>query len=167
MDERSFPGRDQPHRPDPENSSRRKPQFATTDPSNERPGPVYEGHTRDEALAIAREARRNWEAWRRASIFERACLMRAAAQVLRRCQDEFAELMTAEMGKTLTEGRTEIEKCAFSCDYFAENSERCLARRPIDVGGPKAFVTYHPLGVILAVMPWNCPFWQVFRTGIE
>jgi len=71
--------------------------------------------------------------------------------------------MTAEMGKTLTEGRAEIEKCAFNCDYFAENAERFLGRRSIDIGGPKTFVTYNPLGVILAVMPWNFPFWQVFR----
>src|SRR5450631_3328655 len=89
--------------------------------------------------------------------------MRGAAQVLRRRSDEFAELMTAEMGKTLTEGRSEIAKSAFNCDYFAENGERFLARREIDIGGPKAFVTYNPLGVVLAVMPWNFPFWQVFR----
>jgi succinate-semialdehyde dehydrogenase/glutarate-semialdehyde dehydrogenase len=89
--------------------------------------------------------------------------MRAAAQVLRRRQDEFAELMTAEMGKTLKDGRAEIEKCAFNCDYFAENAERFLARRRVDLGGPAAFVTYNALGVVLAVMPWNFPFWQVFR----
>ena len=94
---------------------------------------------------------------------ERSFLMQAAARVLRRRQDAFAKLMTAEMGKTLREGRAEIEKCAFNCDYFAENAERFLGRRPIDSGGPKTFVAYNPLGVILAVMPWNFPFWQVFR----
>ena len=140
-----------------------KPQFPTTDPSNEKPGPVYEGHTRDEALAIARKVRCTWETWRRTSFSERASLMRSAAQLLRRRTDEFAELMTAEMGKTLTEGRSEIEKSAFNCDYFAENGERFLARREIDIGGPKTFVTFNPLGVVLAVMPWNFPFWQVFR----
>ena len=80
-------------------------------------------------------------------------LMQAAARVLRHRQDVFAGLMTAEMGKTLKEGRDEIEKCAFNCDFFAENAEHFLARRQIDIGGPKAFVTYNPLGVILAVMP--------------
>jgi succinate-semialdehyde dehydrogenase/glutarate-semialdehyde dehydrogenase len=163
MDESIFPGRDQRLRPEPENSAAAKPRFATTNPSNEQPGPIYEGHTCDEALAIARNVRRSFETWRRTSFPERTGLMRAAAQVLRRRQDEFAELMTAEMGKTLKDGRAEIEKCALNCDYFAENAERFLARRPADVGGAKAFVTYNPLGVILAVMPWNFPFWQVFR----
>jgi succinate-semialdehyde dehydrogenase / glutarate-semialdehyde dehydrogenase len=140
-----------------------RPRFPTTDPSNEKAGPVYEGHKCDEALAIAREVRCAWETWRRTSFSERAGLMRSAAQLLRRRTDEFAELMTAEMGKTRTEGRAEIDKCAFNCDYFAENGERFLARREIDIGGPKTFVTFNPLGVVLAVMPWNFPFWQVFR----
>jgi succinate-semialdehyde dehydrogenase / glutarate-semialdehyde dehydrogenase len=163
MDKTIFPGRDQPHSPKPASPSGTKPRFTTIDPSNGEPGPVYEGHTCEEALTIARDVRRSFEAWRRTSFPERAGLMRAAAQVLRRRQDEFAELMTAEMGKTLKEGRAEIEKCALNCDYFAENAERFLARRSIDIGGPKAFVTYNPLGVVLAVMPWNFPFWQVVR----
>jgi succinate-semialdehyde dehydrogenase/glutarate-semialdehyde dehydrogenase len=83
--------------------------------------------------------------------------MRAAAAVLRGRADEFAALMTDEMGKTLTEGRAEIEKCAFNCDWFADNAELYLAREPIDLGGPEAFVTFNPLGVVLAVMPWNFP----------
>jgi succinate-semialdehyde dehydrogenase/glutarate-semialdehyde dehydrogenase len=67
------------------------------------------------------------------------------------------------MGKTFDDGRSEVEKCAFQCDWFADNAERYLARQPVDIGGPEAFVTYNPLGVVLAVMPWNFPFWQVFR----
>src|SRR3954464_2546451 len=71
--------------------------------------------------------------------------------------------MTAEMGKILKDGRAEIEKCAFNCDHFAENARTFLAREPVDLGGPRAFVTFNPLGVVLAVMPWNFPVWQVFR----
>lgn len=71
--------------------------------------------------------------------------------------------MTAEMGKTRKEGLAEIQKCAFNCDHFAENAERYLAVEPVELGGPKTFVTYNPIGVVLAVMPWNFPFWQVFR----
>src|SRR3954469_24083649 len=71
--------------------------------------------------------------------------------------------MTAEMGKILKDGRAEIEKCAFNCEHYAANAEGYLAREPVDLGGPKAFVTFNPLGVVLAVMPWNFPFWQVFR----
>lgn len=140
-----------------------KPRLQTVDPSNGRPGRSYEGHRRDEALAIARDVRGAFEGWRKTSLAERAPLMKAAASVLRKRQDELAELMTAEMGKRIVEGRAEIEKCAFNCDHFADHAEHYLAREPIDLAGPKAFVTFNPLGVVLAVMPWNFPFWQVFR----
>jgi succinate-semialdehyde dehydrogenase/glutarate-semialdehyde dehydrogenase len=71
--------------------------------------------------------------------------------------------MTEEMGRPHADGLAEVEKCATNCDFYAEKAAAFLARRPVDVGGPKAFVTYNPLGVVLAVMPWNFPFWQVFR----
>jgi succinate-semialdehyde dehydrogenase/glutarate-semialdehyde dehydrogenase len=67
------------------------------------------------------------------------------------------------MGKTLDDGRAEIEKCAFQCDWFADHAETYLAKEPVDVGGGEAFITFNPIGVLLAVMPWNFPFWQVFR----
>ena len=161
MDETARPPeREQSHTREPAGS---KPRFATTDPATCKPGQSHEGHTRDEALAIARDARRAFETWRRTSFAHRAGLVKRAAEVLRRRQGEFAEIMTAEMGKTLKDGRGEVEKCAFNCEHFADNAERYLAREPVDLGGPKAFVTYNPIGVVLAVMPWNFPFWQVFR----
>jgi succinate-semialdehyde dehydrogenase/glutarate-semialdehyde dehydrogenase len=88
--------------------------------------------------------------------------------VLRARREEFAGLMTDEMGKTLTEGLAEIEKCAGNCDYYAEHAAAFLAERPVDMSdgkgpAPKAKVAFRPLGTILAVMPWNFPFWQVFR----
>lgn len=140
-----------------------RPRLTTIDPSTGRPGRVYEGHGREEALAIAGSVREAWGSWRRTGFAERRRLMKAAAANLRARQDEFAELMTAEMGKTLKEGRGEIEKCALNCDHFADHAEAMLAPRPVDLGGPRAYVTYNPLGVVLAVMPWNFPFWQVFR----
>ena len=157
------PERDQSHAREPANPPGTKPRLTITDPSTGQPGRSYEGHTREDALAIAREVRRAFEDWRHTSFAERAALMKRAAAVLRRRQGEFAELMTAEMGKILKDGRAEIEKCAFNCEHYAENAERYLAREPVDLGGPKAFVTFNPLGVVLAVMPWNFPFWQVFR----
>jgi succinate-semialdehyde dehydrogenase/glutarate-semialdehyde dehydrogenase len=164
MDETARPPeRDQSHARESSNAPGTRPRFSSTDPATGRPGRTYEGHTRDEALAIARDARRAFEDWRRTSFAERATLMKRAAEILRRRQNEFAEIMTAEMGKIVKDGRAEVEKCAFNCDYFAENAERYLAREPVDLGGPKTFVTYNPLGVVLAVMPWNFPFWQVFR----
>ncbi|MCB8819383.1 NAD-dependent succinate-semialdehyde dehydrogenase [Microvirga rosea] len=140
-----------------------KPRFETVDPATGQSGRRYEGHNVDEALEIARQARAAFDNWRSVSFTERARLMKEAARVLRRRKDEFAELMTAEMGKLTADGRSEIEKCAFNCDYFADHAETFLARRPVDLDGHKAFVTFNPIGTVLAVMPWNFPFWQVFR----
>jgi succinate-semialdehyde dehydrogenase/glutarate-semialdehyde dehydrogenase len=140
-----------------------RPVFKTEDPSNGQPGRSYEGHSREEALAIARQAHAALPSWRRLSFAERGRLMRNAAATLRNREDELAGLMTAEMGKIRTEGLAEIEKCAFNCDFFAEKAEQFLTREPIEMGGPKAFVTFNPLGTVLAIMPWNFPFWQVFR----
>jgi succinate-semialdehyde dehydrogenase/glutarate-semialdehyde dehydrogenase len=140
-----------------------RPQFATMDPATGKEGRTYPGHSLGDAHGIARLTRTAFDDWRRTSFAERAGLMKAAASKLRQRHDELAELMTAEMGKLLKDGLAEIEKCAFNCDFFADNAEAFLSREPVDLGGPKAFVTYNPIGVVLAVMPWNFPFWQVFR----
>jgi succinate-semialdehyde dehydrogenase/glutarate-semialdehyde dehydrogenase len=137
--------------------------FKTTDPATLAPGTSYRGHTGAQAVAKARRAAEAQRAWRRTDFDERARLMRAAAGVLRRRRDEFANLMTSEMGKTVTDGRAEVDKCASACEHFAEHAAGYLARQEVDLGGPRAFVTFNPLGVVLAVMPWNFPFWQVFR----
>ncbi|MGO8952436.1 MAG: NAD-dependent succinate-semialdehyde dehydrogenase [Rhodomicrobium sp.] len=140
-----------------------RPVFKTENPASGEPGKAYRGHSREEALAIARSASVTFDDWRRLPFSERGKCMKSAAAILRRRALEFAELMTAEMGKTRTEGLGEIEKCAFNCDFFAGHAERFLEREPVDMGGPKAFVTFNPLGTVLAIMPWNFPFWQVFR----
>ncbi|MDP8917072.1 MAG: NAD-dependent succinate-semialdehyde dehydrogenase [Pseudomonadota bacterium] len=154
-------GRSQSPRPAADGA--RGPVFPTVDPATGQPGRQYDGHTPEEAHAAAAAARSAFDAWRRTPLETRSGLMHAAARMLRERSDACAALMTAEMGKTLAEGRAEIEKCAFHCDWFADNAARLLGREPIDLGGPEAFVTFNPLGVILAVMPWNFPFWQVFR----
>ena len=140
-----------------------KPIFQVVDPMTGEPGQKYEGHTPDDALAIARSARAAFDGWKRTSFDERAALMTRAAGVLRNRADEFAALMTREMGKTLTEGQAEVEKCAGHCDYFAQHAAGFLAERPVDMDGPRAKVAFRPMGTILAVMPWNFPFWQVIR----
>lgn len=140
-----------------------QPNFQAHDPATGQPGRSYVGHTDQESLAIARAARACFDTWKRTNFAERAAPMRRAAQVLRGRAPEFAALVTDEMGKTLTEGLAEIEKCAAHCDHFAEQAEAYLAEQPVDMGGPKAKVAFRPLGTILAVMPWNFPFWQVIR----
>lgn len=97
--------------------------------------------------------------------------MKKAAEVIRDNRTRYAKLMTEEMGKPVTDGLAELEKCASCCDYFAESAEGFLKPKPLDMSAgyagpgapPKAFATFNPLGVILAVMPWNFPFWQVIR----
>ena len=87
--------------------------------------------------------------------------MRAAAQILRRNATEYGRLMAQEMGKPLRQGVAEVEKCAFGCDFFAEHAAQVLADEFVRTEARKSFVAFRPLGVILAVMPWNYPFWQV------
>jgi len=89
--------------------------------------------------------------------------MKKAASILRDKASEHAQLMTQEMGKPIRDGRAEVEKCAWVCDYYADNAEAFLQPEPVTTDASKSFVTYQPLGVVLAVMPWNFPFWQVFR----
>ena len=148
-------------RPEAETEPRR--QFDTVNPATDERGKSYEGHTIEEGHAIAAAAHKAFEQWRRTSFAERAGVIRKAGEILRNRKDEFARLMTQEMGKTVDDGRAEIEKCASNCDWFADHAQEYLADQPQDIGGPEAFVTFNPLGVVLAVMPWNFPFWQLFR----
>ncbi|CAN5263776.1 NAD-dependent succinate-semialdehyde dehydrogenase [soil metagenome] len=116
-----------------------------------------------EAGAIVARAQATHREWRRTPFAERAEPMRRAATILRERADEWGRLMAEEMGKPVTQGRAEAEKCAWVCDYYASNAERFLAHEEIDTDARKSFVAFQPLGVILAVMPWNFPFWQVIR----
>jgi succinate-semialdehyde dehydrogenase/glutarate-semialdehyde dehydrogenase len=100
---------------------------------------------------------------RRTSFAERARMMFRAADILEQQKEECAHLMTLEMGKTLRSAIAEAGKCAIGCRYYAENAERFLADEVVETGAKRSFIRYLPLGPILAVMPWNFPFWQVFR----
>jgi len=137
--------------------------FQTVNPATGEPGRSFGRHSAEEAHAAAAAARTEQLNWRRRSFEERAQVVRKAAAVLRERKDELARLMTEEMGKTLDDGRAEVEKCAFHCDWFADHAHEYLADQRVDIGGPEALVTYNPLGIVLAVMPWNFPFWQAFR----
>lgn len=101
--------------------------------------------------------------WRTTSFAERSDCLRQAARILRDNAAEYAHLMTQEMGKPIKDGRAEAQKCAWVCDYYADNAAAFLAPEYIETDASKSFVTFNPLGVVLAVMPWNFPFWQVFR----
>ncbi len=117
----------------------------------------------DRAIAEARDAFREWS---RTSFSRRAGLMTSAASYLRKNKRRFAGLMTAEMGKPIVEAEAEIEKCAWNCDHYAENAEHYLKEEPIGTNASYSAVHFQPLGVVLAIMPWNFPFWQVFRFAV-
>ena len=137
----------------------------TVNPATGGTGKTYDETSLGEALAAAKAAHAAFLDWRRTSFAERSAIFHRAAEVLRARKDEFARLMTEEMGKTFDDGRAEVEKCAFQCDWFADHAEGYLADQPADIGGGEAFVAFNPIGVVLAVMPWNFPFWQVFRAA--
>jgi succinate-semialdehyde dehydrogenase/glutarate-semialdehyde dehydrogenase len=115
------------------------------------------------ALNILDRVAESHAEWRATDFPYRAERMRTAADVLRGRAGEFAQLMTLEMGKPITEARAEVEKCAISCEYYADHAERMLAPETANTEAARSYWTYRPLGVVLAVMPWNFPFWQVFR----
>ncbi len=104
--------------------------------------------------------------WRRRPIAERAEVMRRAAALVRERAQPSAVLMAQEMGKPVTQGRAEVEKCAWVCEYYAEHAAAFLRPEVIPTDASRSFVTFEPLGVVLAVMPWNFPFWQVFRAAV-
>jgi len=114
----------------------------------------------EEKLARATRAFREY---RKVSFRERARMMLKAAEILENERESHARLMTGEMGKTLRSAVDEAMKCSWACRYYAENAERFLADEVIDTGVQRSYVRYQPLGPILAVMPWNFPFWQVVR----
>ena len=125
--------------------------------------PEADGSAIESALTRASEARYGW---RDAGVGMRASLMRAVAGVLRADRSRYAALLTSEMGKPIVEAEAEIEKCAWTAVWFAENSERLLADQPVESTASESYVRFQPLGVVLAVMPWNFPFWQAFRAAL-
>ncbi|MEO6444515.1 MAG: NAD-dependent succinate-semialdehyde dehydrogenase [Gemmatimonadaceae bacterium] len=116
-----------------------------------------------EARAAIAGTQRAFESWQKVPMGARADFMRAAARILHERASQFAELMAREMGKPLAQGRSEAEKCALVCEYYADHAAAFLEREVIATDASTSYVTYRPLGIVFAIMPWNFPFWQVFR----
>ncbi|MFQ6121553.1 MAG: NAD-dependent succinate-semialdehyde dehydrogenase [Dehalococcoidales bacterium] len=123
----------------------------------------YEEMPPEEVKRAIEQSHEAFMGWRKTSFAERATQMKKVAQILRDKVEDYAKLMAQEMGKPITGGRAEVEKCAWVCDYYANNAEKLLQQEAVNTDASKSFVTFQPLGVILAVMPWNFPLWQVFR----
>lgn len=120
-------------------------------------------HPQDQVEEVLKRLQLRFEQWRTLSVKERSTHLERVAEVLRSNKRKYAKAITAEMGKPIAEAIAEVEKCAWVCSYYADQAEEQLVPRYIETDGSKSFVQYDPLGVIYAIMPWNFPFWQVFR----
>lgn len=123
----------------------------------------YPSHSGPAVDLIIEKTHEAYLGWREESVAFRAASIQKVGEVLLKNKQKLAELCRDEMGKLLSEALAEVEKCALACSYYAENAEKFLANEIIKTEGQDSFVTFKPLGVILAVMPWNFPFWQVIR----
>ncbi len=123
----------------------------------------YQEQTPESVKRAIEEAHAAFRDWRRMTFAHRAVPMKAAAAILRDERETLTKLMAEEMGKPVREGRGEVDKCAWVCEYYAENAEQMLSEELVATEANKSFVSFQPVGVVLAVMPWNFPLWQVFR----
>jgi succinate-semialdehyde dehydrogenase/glutarate-semialdehyde dehydrogenase len=139
------------------------PTITVVDPATEQEIGSYPEHGPEQIEAALATADAAFREWRTRPASERAELLSAVAAVLRERADELAQLVTGEVGKPLFESRFEVEKCASACEHFAEVGPAMLAEQTIEAGAGTSIVSYEPIGVIFAVMPWNFPLWQVIR----
>ena len=137
--------------------------IASVNPATGKTIKTYDEMTPETAAAAVAQAHETWKTWRRTPFAKRAGLMKRAAEILRERNMELAKLMASEMGKPVKQGVAEAEKCAWVCEYYADNAEAHLAPEIIKTESSKSYVAFEPLGVVLAVMPWNFPLWQVYR----
>jgi len=137
--------------------------ITTTNPANNKEIKEYTIHTAEEITRIISNAESAFQINRKTSIEDRSSLMHIAADLLDERKDMLARTMTNEMGKTYKSAQAEVEKCAWVCRYYADNAKDFLADELVESDASKSYISYQPLGVVLAVMPWNYPLWQVFR----
>lgn len=124
---------------------------------------TFDEFTKEQVAKIIDETHEAFLNWRKTNFEHRKELMLKAALVLRNNKKKYAEIMTIEMGKAISQSLAEVEKCAWVCEYYAENAEQILNEEIIKTDASKSYVRFDPIGIVLAVMPWNFPFWQVFR----
>lgn len=109
---------------------------------------------------------KSFQTWKQFSFHERSVMFLKMAELLRKNQEEYAVLISTEMGKIIRESRAEIEKCAWLCEYYADNTEKLLKKEIIKSDASKSYVQFDPMGIVYAIMPWNFPFWQVLRAAV-
>ncbi|CDF79317.1 succinate-semialdehyde dehydrogenase [NAD] [Formosa agariphila KMM 3901] len=132
-------------------------------PATEEKIAEYERLTTSETMSKIEDAHQVYLTWKQTSLDERAQLMHKLAEEFETNTEHYAQIATSEMGKTIAQSRKEVEKCAWVCRYYADNTKDLLADTSVDTEAEKSYVTFQPLGVVLAVMPWNFPFYQAIR----
>jgi len=132
-------------------------------PANNKKINSYEEISKDSINQIIDSSFNTFLEWRNKSFSYRAKKMRHLAELLKQKKDLLGLLMTKEMGKPIKQSIAEAEKCAWVCEYYADNAEKFLSQKEIPTGSTKSFISFQPIGIVLAIMPWNFPFWQVFR----
>ena len=138
----------------------------TINPATGRVIDAYDIMSTDEIRSRVQNARTAQRNWRTLDISERSTYVRNLGRVLRKNRDEYARIITEEMGKPIRQAVAEIEKCAWLCDYYSEHSESFLRDELVPTEFRKSFVSFEPLGVIAGIMPWNFPFWQAMRFAV-
>lgn len=140
--------------------------FKSINPYTEEVNWEYDSFSFEECEAHIEKSRASFLEWSSLSVEERTGYLARAAEVLRKNTNIYAEIITKEMGKPIKQSRAEIEKCALVCDYYVKNAAEFLKDEFVDTGAEKSYVRFEPMGVILGIMPWNFPFWQVFKFAI-
>ncbi|HMQ68061.1 MAG TPA: NAD-dependent succinate-semialdehyde dehydrogenase [Ignavibacteria bacterium] len=138
-------------------------EFKSINPYNGKEIESHKEHSDSELISILDNAGVAFKSWSKVPVEKRCDFLKKAGQVLRDNTEDYAGMITMEMGKPVSESRAEINKCAWVCDYYADNAAEFLADQIIETDAQKSFVRHDPIGCVLAVMPWNFPFWQVFR----
>ncbi|MBI5807538.1 MAG: NAD-dependent succinate-semialdehyde dehydrogenase [Ignavibacteriales bacterium] len=135
----------------------------TINPATGKLEKTYEAFSTDKINSLIDAADIEFKKWKNVSFADKKILMNNAAKILRAKKDLLGKIITAEMGKPIKQAIAEVEKCAWVCEYYAENAESILQKEIINTDASESYVQFDPLGIVLAVMPWNFPFWQVFR----
>ena len=138
-------------------------EFNSTNPYNDQMVGQHIAQTESEIASVLKKAAEAFNSWKKVPLATRASLMVKAGNILRDNVEEYARMITLEMGKPIAESRSEINKCAWVCDYYATHAAQFLRDEIIETDAQKSFVKHEPIGCVLAIMPWNFPFWQVFR----
>jgi len=140
--------------------------FSTVNPSTGEQIETFSFFNSSEIEAVLARGEKSFQSFRKLPVFHRAELLSDLAETLRKNKTQLAKVITTEMGKIVSEAEAEVEKCAWEADWYAEHGPQMLADAPAPTGGVNAYVSYLPLGPILAIMPWNFPIWQLTRMAL-